>query len=440
MFDALEPFVESGYAEMEWPIYESYLDKERRIDELREMQRYQRQEDYWSIAQYMLMDNGYYTHVVRAARSEFSFNDHEAWKDPRAEIQTTFNSISTFAYGLKSTDVSIVTLLSHQFLHGGVGHIVGNMIFLIVFGFAVEAAIGHVKFLVFYLIGGIFAGLAQVVTTLGSDIPLVGASGAISGVMAMYLAVFRLKKIDFFYWVFFFVGYFRAPALLILPFYIGKEIYQYYAFEGSNVAFMAHAGGFVAGGILIGIALLFSRNAVNDEYIEQDQTVSAREKGLAEVYQAIETLRFDFALKRIAALIEKEGLDFQLAQLKYNLEKVKKGKGFISSFRTLMTLKSLNPEEVEILNTLWKEEKAATKILQNDDQLNLAFQFTSLKDLSGAEAIIEHLREQNFKPSELILLANKLATRFSQKHDHARSMKYQELAQNMMKEGHHGSV
>jgi hypothetical protein len=240
--------------------------------------------------------------------------------------------------------------------------------------------------------------------------------------------------------VFFFVGYFRAPALLILPFYIGKEIYQYYAFEGSNVAFMAHAGGFIAGGILIGIALLWNRNVLNNDYIEQDQTVSVREKGLAEVYKAIETLRFDFALKKIAELTETEGLDFQLAFLKYNLEKIKKGKGFIMSFRTLMTLKNLNAHEVEILNKLWAEEKAATKILPNDDQLRLAFQFTTLKDLSGAEAIINHLHQQKFKPSELVLLANKLATRFSEKHDHARSMKYQELAQTMTKEGHHGIV
>ena len=62
------------------------------------------------------------------------------------------------------------------------------------------------------------AGFAQVASDWSSTTPLVGASGAISGVMAMYLAVFRLKKIEFFYWFFFFVGYFRAPALLILPF------------------------------------------------------------------------------------------------------------------------------------------------------------------------------------------------------------------------------
>jgi membrane associated rhomboid family serine protease len=440
IFEAMEPFVESGYVEKEWPIYESYLEKEKRADELRDARRYQRQEDYWTLSQFMLMDSGYFLHVSRAARSEFSIDEYQQWKGPRAEIQDTFNSISTLAFGLKSTDVTPVNLLTHQFLHGGMGHIVGNMIFLIVFGFAVEAAIGHFRFLIFYLIGGVFAGLAQVATTLGSDVPLVGASGAISGVMAMYLAVFRLKRIEFFYWVFFFVGYFRAPALLILPFYIGKEIYQYYAFEGSNVAFMAHAGGFVAGGILIGIALLLNRKVLNDDYIEQDQVISVREKGLAEIYQSVESLRFDYALKLTGQLIQKEGVDFQLAQLRYNLEKVKKGKGLIPAFRSLMTLKNVSVVEMEALNRMWIAEKAASKLLPNDDQLKLAFQFTSLKDLTGAEHILDNLHKQRHHIPDLILLANKLATRFSEKHDHGRSMKYQELGQTLSKEGHHGVV
>lgn len=437
-YDAISGFAESGWVETEWPLYEAYLEKERRTDELRDVRRYQRQEDYYSLAQYMLVDAGYYTYVRRAARSEFSYDDYQSWKDPRAGWQDTFYSISSFQLGLKSTDVSIVTLFSHQFLHGGLGHIVGNMIFLLVFGFAVEAAIGHLRFLLFYLVGGVAAGMAQVVTTLGSDIPLVGASGAISGVMAMYLAVFRLKKIEFFYWVFFFVGYFRAPALLILPFYIGKEIYQFYTMEGSNVAFMAHAGGFVAGGILIGLALLFNRTMLNEDYIEEDQTFSFRDKQLAEIYKAIEGFRFDYANKLLMTLIEKEGTDFELQRLRFNLEKIKRSKNFIPVFRKTMTQKNLNVDEIEKLNTLWLEEPMALKLLPKDDQLSLAFQFTGLTNLKGAEQIFESLYQEKFKPSELILLAKKLSTRFSEKQDHAKTMQFQEFAQALAKEGHHG--
>jgi len=437
-YNAIAPFIESGYVEKEWPIYQRFLEKDDQRDLLKEVRRFHRDEEYGAIAQYMLMDSGYYEYVKRMARNEFSFEEHLTWEAKREQIQASFNSMSSIAYGLKSTDVSLTTLFTHQFLHGGLGHIVGNMIFLIVFGFAVEAAIGHMRFLLFYLIGGVFAGLAQVVTTLGSDAPLIGASGAISGVMAMYLAVFRLRKIEFFYWVFFFVGYFRAPALLILPFYIGKEVYQYYTMEGSNVAFMAHAGGFVTGGVLIGIAVLWNRDILNDDYIEQDQTYTAREKSLAEIYKAIESLRFDFASKLIKQLIEKEGITFELALLQLNVQKIRKDKDYVAAFRRLMTLKNLTAGDLRILNQQWLEEKLAAKILSLDDQLTLAFQFTGIKDLSAAENILENLYQKKHKRSDLILLANKLATRFAEKHDHAKSMRYQELSQTLTKEGHHG--
>ncbi len=437
---AIEPFVEKGYVEKEWPIYSNYLQRENRFDELGDVRKFYRQDNQYAVAQYMLFDNAYYTHVQRAARSEFSPEYYQQWKSSRSEIQDGFNSISSYRYGLRATDVSFVTLISHQFLHGGLGHIVGNLIFLVVFGFAVEAAIGHIRFLCFYLIGGMAAGLAQVFTNLGSDVPLVGASGAISGVMAMYLAVFRLRKIEFFYWVFFFVGYFRAPAMLILPFYIGKELISYYTNTGSNVAFMAHAGGFVGGSILIGLALLFDRNVLNKEYIEQDQKISPRTKSLAEIYKAIETLRFDYALKLVKNLINQEGIDFDLAVLQFNLEKIKRGKEFTHSFNALIHQVGLSSMELETLNRLWLETKDARSIVNDEDQLNLAFKFTGLNNLKGAEQILDGLLVKKFKPSELFMLTTKLAKCFADKQDNAKSMKYQEIAQLLSKEGHHGVV
>lgn len=437
-YTAIEGFANSGWVEKEWPIFESYLQQQQRDEELREYQRWQRGQDYDALAQVMLIDAAYFRHVQNEARFEFYDDEYQNWKTERVAFQDQFFEISSFKYGLRPTDFSLVTLISHQFLHGGLGHIVGNMVFLMVFGFAVEAAVGHLRFLAFYLIGGVVAGLAQVATTLGSDLPLVGASGAISGVMAMYLAVFRLRKIEFFYWVFFFVGYFRAPALLILPFYIAKEIFQYYTLEGSNVAFMAHAGGFVAGGLLIALALLFNRNMLNDDYIEEDQQISQRDKILADVYKAIEGLRFDYAAKLLLALMQKQGADFELMRMRYNLEKIKRGKNYIPVFRATMSQNNVSVAQAEQLNQMWLAEPMAIKLLAKDEQLKLAFQFTQIKNLDGAEQIFNHLFDARYKPSELILLAKKLATRFAEKSNPAKTMQFQEFEQALAKEGHHG--
>ncbi|MBV1788231.1 rhomboid family intramembrane serine protease [Marinobacterium sp. D7] len=436
--EAVTGFAESRYIDKELPIYQRYLELEGRDDDLAALQQANEAGDPYSIAQQMLMDHGYYHHISSKAPFIFEPDLYQRWQAERQPFQDTFDSISSFAYGLRATEVSFVTLISHQFLHGGFDHIFGNMLFLLLFGFAVEAAIGHLRFLLFYLIGGAGAGLTQVLFSLGSDTPLIGASGAISAVMAMYLAIFRLKRIEFFYWVLFFVGYFRAPALLILPLYIGKEVYQYLSIEGSNVAYMAHAGGFVAGALLIGLAMLFGRNAVDEAYVEQEQGPSQRNKGLAEVYRTIEALRFDEAIKQLVALVERVGNDFELARVRYNLEKIKRGEQFVPSFCALMTQKNLSAAQVGDLNQVWQEEARAQDLLPEQDQLELAFRFTTLEDLKGAADIADHLYVQGFKPSEVLLLSQRLATRYAELGDKNNAMKYQQYAQQLTKDGHNG--
>jgi len=436
--EAVDGLVESHYVRDEWPLFERYLELEGHVEDLDALRRAYEEDDRHGVAQAMLMDRGYYRYLSGKASFVFDPERYRQWQRERPLLQQTFDSISSMAYGLRATEVSLVTLISHQFLHGGFGHLFGNMLFLLLFGFAVEAAIGHLRFLLFYLIGGMLAGLTQVVFTLGSDTPLVGASGAISAVMAMYLAIFRLKRIEFFYWVLFFVGYFRAPALLILPLYIGKEVYQYLSVDGSHVAYMAHAGGFVAGALLIALAMLFGRNAVNEEYVQQEQGLSPRNKGLAEVYRAIEALRFDDAIKQLAALVERVGNDFQLARVRYNLEKIKRGEQFVPSFCALMMQRGLSPAEIVDLHRVWQEEKQPTALLPEPDQLELAFRFTTLEDLQGAADIADHLYAQGFKPNEVLLLSQRLATRYAELGDKGSSIKFQQYARQLTKDGHNG--
>lgn len=437
--DAITALHASNYIKHEWPVFEQYLEAdERREEELDWARQAYDYEHTYPLAQMMLMDRGYYDHLQRVARQTFDEQLYAEWRYKRPEIQATFDSISSFAYGLKATDVSFTTLMSHQFLHGDLGHLLGNMIFLLLCGFAVEAALGHLRFLLFYLVGGVLAGLAQVVTNLGSDVPLVGASGAISGVMAMYLAVFRLKRIEFFYWIFCFAGYFRAPALMILPLYIGKEVYQYMFVEGSNVAYMAHAGGFVAGAVLIGVSLAFNRNTVDEQYIEQDQGISPRNRDLAEIYAAVDSLQFDYARKQLAELIEREGLDFELAKVRYNLDKIKRGVPLDDSFCALMTQKGMSNHELAQLSRIWMEEETASQLLPATEQLELAFRFTKLDDLTAAARMTDGLYQQKLDPKELLLLSQRLVARFSSQRNARQAAKYQQYVQQLTREGHDG--
>ena len=144
-----------------------------------------------------------------------------------------------------------LTLLTSMFLHAGWAHILGNMLYLWIFGDNVESAFGHVKFLAFYLVAGVLASLAHVYTSPGSTVPSLGASGAIAGVLGAYLVMFPRKSVHVL------IGFRRAevPALIVIgmwaafQFLIGAGSLLSPR-EGGGVAYLAHVGGFVAGLVL----------------------------------------------------------------------------------------------------------------------------------------------------------------------------------------------
>lgn len=151
------------------------------------------------------------------------------------------------------------SLLSSMFLHGGWAHIVGNMLFLKVFGDNVEDRFGHGWFLLFYLVTGLAASMAHILLDPGSQIPSVGASGAISGVLGAYIVLFPRNAVLI--WMFFAV--FTVPAWLMIGFWAAEQFLATYGSVAATeqttggVAYAAHAGGFVAGVLL---ALLVRRN------------------------------------------------------------------------------------------------------------------------------------------------------------------------------------
>jgi membrane associated rhomboid family serine protease len=143
------------------------------------------------------------------------------------------------------------TLLTSMFLHGGWGHLFGNMLFLWVFGDNIEHRIGHLRFLLFYLATGITAGLAHIFFNSNSYVPTVGASGAISGVLGGYLLLFPHNRVYVLTWG----GVAAVPALLMLGLWIFIQFINGVGSiantpETGGVAYIAHIGGFIAGLVL----------------------------------------------------------------------------------------------------------------------------------------------------------------------------------------------
>src|SRR5690606_1389007 len=134
-------------------------------------------------------------------------------------------------------------------------HIIGNMWFLWVFGNNVEDSMGRIRFLLFYLLCGAAAAMAQVVASPSSAVPMVGASGAVSGVMGAYIVLFPRVTVHMLVFLGFFITVMRVPAFVMLGYWFLLQVIgglpQIAGGEPGGVAFWAHAGGFVAGALLV---------------------------------------------------------------------------------------------------------------------------------------------------------------------------------------------
>ena len=153
------------------------------------------------------------------------------------------------------SDRHVFTPLTSMFLHGGWLHLIGNMWFLWLFGNNVEDSMGHVRYLVFYLISGLAAAAAQTLVNPNSVIPMVGASGAISGVMGAYVVLYPRVRVHMLIFLGFFITRAVVPAFLMLGYWFLLQILGGLPSLGGEdtggVAVWAHAGGFVAGAVLI---------------------------------------------------------------------------------------------------------------------------------------------------------------------------------------------
>jgi membrane associated rhomboid family serine protease len=145
------------------------------------------------------------------------------------------------------------TPISSMFMHGGWFHLIGNMWFLWVFGDNVEDVTGHGGFLLFYLLCGLAAAAAQTISSPSSAVPMVGASGAIGGVMGAYAVKFPRHRIDVLFFFGFFVRVIPLPAIAMLGYWFALQLLSGTVgpAEGGGVAFWAHVGGFVAGAALV---------------------------------------------------------------------------------------------------------------------------------------------------------------------------------------------
>lgn len=198
--------------------------------------------------------------------------DAGGWRDQKRQyhprIQTRHVPIQHYAGPFPI----FLTLFTSMFLHAGVVHLIGNMWFLAVFGRNVECAMSHGRFLAFYTACGVLAGIAHVASDPHSIVPMLGASGAIAGVMGAYVAIHPLNKIKI--WLGWFAGVIEVPALIVIGIWFLLQYVSAFAnLDGGyadGVAYWAHLGGFVSGIVIIRAAVFYLRRQQTEAEAEHD--------------------------------------------------------------------------------------------------------------------------------------------------------------------------
>lgn len=181
----------------------------------------------------------------QALRSGSLFKDEEhlrEWRALRAPYDTRLSKIFTLRHVQRRSEWSPVRMLTATFLHGSFDHLPGNMLFLLALATLLEGAIGSGWFLVLYLLGGFRASLASLWWRWGEPGGGLGASGAIAALMGAFCVVWGRRKVRFFYWFFVIFNYARGPAILLLPLWLGWELYSLASSDNGSVAFEALAG------------------------------------------------------------------------------------------------------------------------------------------------------------------------------------------------------
>jgi membrane associated rhomboid family serine protease len=151
-------------------------------------------------------------------------------------------------YRVKRVTPILLTIIISMFMHGSFMHLFGNMVFLWIFGNNIEDYLGVFKFIIFYFLVGIFASLTHIIFNWNSTIPVIGASGAVSGVMGAYLILYPNAKVKTLVFILIFITFIDIPASVFLIIWF---IFQFFYKSGDGVAFLAHIGGFITGLILI---------------------------------------------------------------------------------------------------------------------------------------------------------------------------------------------
>ncbi|MGI9280264.1 MAG: rhomboid family intramembrane serine protease [Endozoicomonas sp.] len=313
-------------------------------------------------------------------RTQAEFSNSQ-WEKEREQFEALRDKLSYVDYGFNPAQPSLIDAFVSMFLHGDFGHLLGNMIFLFIFGCALEVVMGRLAYLTTYLTTGFAATGLYWIMQWGEQGFGVGASGAIAGLMGAYLGAYQARKIQFFYWIGPYFNFMKAPALIIFPFWLGKEVIGQ-VFSNTNVNYWAHMGGLI-GGVII---TLTARPWLN---LSETKLAENTEKNTFDPAQAIDDLINQLQHDKAMQLAEKLNQDHpahpEILERLYTLKKRNRNKSFHQL--VLSIIKLPRKPEIDTLIASITPSYCETPVLLKSSKLSVFWINRLIKTDHHSEAV-----------------------------------------------------
>lgn len=403
--------------------------------------------NYADLYEFMWSESQFRTELLAERVIKPGDADYAQWRDarnaftPREPVAFT----ARWAQNYGKTDMGDVlqrpyTLLTSTFLHGSFDHLLGNMVFLFLFGFALERALGGTLYIALYLVSGVGASAVAALAYAGTGSYGLGASGAIAGLMGMYAVLYRLRRIQFFYYILFYFNYARLPALVMLPVWMGHELLQHWLAKG-HVAYMAHFGGLACGALALWLVMAL-RPAIQAPDAQERPSAAPGLPGDAELHACIQraqahaaALQFEAACKDWRAAAKLRPTNIDVLQSWFDIARHwPAGDDFHTSARMVLQIRAKNDAtrrlQQRVYQTYLQQAKPAIR-LRPQHLVQVARALIPLQALDDAERLCRLLEKTAPEHPALPQLVSQLANAWAKSGQPAQALAWQTTLQRL---------
>ncbi|MDA8139721.1 MAG: rhomboid family intramembrane serine protease [Desulfobacteraceae bacterium] len=416
--EAMQFYFQSSLGKLETEFYGLYLQRHN-LPPLEEDKLFQKLSDkerpYYCFHK-IFRDTQFNQELSSAALVPDTDSRMQEWRQLRPEFDQKMESVVSYRFGFRPAAPRPLTWFSYMFLHGSWGHLIGNMIFLWLIGALIEYGCRHVVFPFIYVLGGFGAAGLFWVLNSASNAPLVGASGAIAGIMGAFTVLYGLKRVSIFLNLGFYFNYLKFPAILLLPLWMGNELFQLLFDKLSPVAYAAHLGGLGVGAVLAYGAKLIP------SCLDQSAFVPAEDYSVAplieEALNHMGTLAFADARVLLQKALDKEPENLAVWQHLFTIDRQSpETQQFHQTTATLLDLLCRDPELAAKACAIFQEYSKVAKPprLSVGHYLRVSQCFIASGDLESARRILWALAKKAKNSEELPMALFRLAQAYQRK-------------------------